>query len=294
MTNLLKGKPVVEKIELEIRNLIANNELNPKLAIVLGSADPASKSYVNSLQKNAERLSIATEIIEFDKQITQSDASEEIKKLSKRPDVSGIIIQSPINNLDINYLRLFIDSPKDVDCSSEFTLGRLFLGIQEYSPATAQAVVEILKHNEIILSGKHVVIIGRSTVVGKPLAHLMLQENATVTICHSKTKNIADFAKNADVLVSAAGQANLVNADMINQNMIVVDVGTNYENGKLKGDVDFENVAENVKAITPVPGGVGPVTTAILLRNTCWSAQKALLNKLQKCQIILILTKPLQ
>lgn len=276
---LLYGKPVAEKIDQDTIDIIQKNELSPKIAIVLATNDKGAYAYTKSIEKKAITVGVDTEIIEIGSNTTQKQAVSTINHLSRQSDVSGILVQSPVDNLDITSLRLHIDSQKDIDSSSEFSLGKLFIKDQIYTPATAQAVIEILKYYNVKISGTDVTIIGRSNVVGKPLAHLLLNENATVSILHRKTADITKFTKNSEIIICAAGQTNLLNEHMVNKNSIVIDVGTNVnEQGKMTGDVDFDVVFQKVKAITPVPGGVGPVTTSVLLNNTARAA-KFILDK---------------
>jgi methylenetetrahydrofolate dehydrogenase (NADP+)/methenyltetrahydrofolate cyclohydrolase len=238
MAQILYGKPVAEKIDQKTSHM----SKGAKIAVLLPN-DPSSVSYKKAIISKAEKIGVQV----------VSDPNE----------ADGVIGKN-------------IDPSKDIDCQTEINLGKLFAGNPLFKPATAEAVIELLKHYGIELSGKNVVVIGRSTIVGKPLAHLLLDEDATVTICHSKTLNLGSYTKNADIVVSAAGKPNLVTEDMVNNNSIIVDVGTNFVDGKLVGDVDFEKVEPLVKAISPVPGGVGPITASILLKHTCESAKKAL------------------
>lgn len=234
MARILYGKPVAEKIDEET----AKHAGGAKLAITLPD-DPSANSYRKTIISKAEKLGVV---------------------ITNNPDeADGIIGKTE-------------DPSKDIDCQTPENLGRLFAGKSLYKPATAEAVIELLKYYEINLDGKNVVVIGRSTVVGKPLAHLLLAENATVTICHSKTPDISKFTKEADVIVCAAGKAGLLKADMVGSKSIVIDVGTNFIDGKMVGDTDFEGIEKIVSAISPVPGGVGPVTASVLLSQVIKSA----------------------
>lgn len=228
MAQILHGKPLAEKINEQT----ALASKGKKIAILLPD-DPASKSYGKTIAAKADKLGI--EVV-----ANETEADGAIGKVT--------------------------DPTKDIDCQTEENLGKLFAGKPLFKPATAEAVLELLQFYEIEISGKNAVVIGKSTIVGKPLALLLLDEGATVTVCHSKTRNLAAHTKNADIVVSAVGKANLVTADMVKMGAVVIDVGTNFVDGELVGDVDFENVKNVVSAISPVPGGVGPVTTSILLR----------------------------
>lgn len=235
MAKILYGKPVAEKIDEET----SRNSDGKKIAILLPN-EPSSASYRKAIEAKAEKLGIEV--------------------VTDTGDADGVIGAST-------------DPSKDIDCQTEENLGKLFAGKPLYKPATAEAVIRILKYYEIELSGKNVVIIGRSTIVGKPLACLLLEENATITVCHSKTTDISVFTKNADIVVSATGKPNLVTADMIGEKTVVIDVGTNFTDGKMVGDVDFENVKKKASAISPVPGGIGPITTSVLLSQVVKSAK---------------------
>lgn len=235
MAQIIYGKPVAEKIDQET----SKNSTGKKIAILLPD-EPSSESYKKAIEAKAAKLGI--EIV------------------SNADQADGIIG-------DTN------DPLKDIDCQTPENLGKLFTGKPVYKPATAEAVIQILKYYGIELAEKHVAIIGRSSVVGKPLAHLLLDEDATVTICHSKTKDLAQTTKNADIIVSAAGKPKLVTADMVSPHSVVIDVGTNFIDGKMVGDVDFEKVKPIVSSISPVPGGVGPVTVSVLLNQVVKAAK---------------------
>lgn len=273
MAKILYGKPVSEKIDNRTIDVITKNELSPKLCIVLSEKDQSAAAYTEALQKKAKTLGVITEIIPLSGSINQEEANKTIEKLSKNSNIDGVIIQSPINNLDINFLRMYLDSYKDVDGSNDINLGRLVKNTQMFAPATALAVIEMLLHYEIVIAGKNIVVIGRSSVVGKPLAHLLLEQDATVTVCHSKTPDIGVFTKKADIIISAAGKPDLVTADIVGDGSVVIDVGTNFVDGKMVGDVDFDSVEKVASAISPVPGGIGPITTSVLLSQVVKSAK---------------------
>jgi methylenetetrahydrofolate dehydrogenase (NADP+)/methenyltetrahydrofolate cyclohydrolase len=277
MAQILYGKPVAEKIDRQTKNLIEENELSPKLCIVLSENDKSVITYTRTLQKKAELLGISTEIIKLSSSISQDEANKTVDRLSKKSNVDGIIIQSPINNLDINFLRMYLGSYKDVDGTTDISLGRLVKGNPVFVPATPQAVIEMLIHYEIVMSKKNIVILGRGTVVGKPLAHLLLEQDATVTVCHSKTPDISEHTKNADIVIGAVGKPNLIKGEMLKKEAVVIDVGTSFLDGKMAGDSDFESVGKVASAVSPVPGGVGPVTASVLLSQVAKSAKLKLI-----------------
>ena len=231
--------------------------------------DPASKVYVRNKSRACEDVGIEYEEYLLDSKITQKELIELIEKLNKDKTVNGILLQSPIpSNLDINEAFRTISSEKDVDGFNPVNVGKLVLNQDTFVSCTPYGIMKMFEEYDIDLTGKNVVILGRSNIVGKPLIHCCLNKNATVTSCHSKTQNLAQKAKEADILISAIGKANFVTADMVKDGAVVIDVGINrLNNGKITGDVDFESVKEKVSYITPVPGGVGPMTIAMLMNN---------------------------
>ena len=280
MAQILDGKIVAKNIREQAASDAASLKSQGKivkLAIVLASDDPSSLSYVNSIAKTAEKLGIETSI-DKPAQISQSSLESTIAKLANDENINGIMVQTPLPiEIDGKKLAGLIPLGKDVDGANPLSAGRLNQGLDCFAPATSQAIMEILKFYDVELSGKNSVIIGRSNIVGKPLAQLLLAQNSTVTICHSKTNAVVDFTKNADLLIAAIGRSKLISTEYVHKNLIIIDVGTNFDdNGKMTGDVDFDNVEPLVKAITPVPGGVGPVTTAVLLKQVCQAAKQSL------------------
>ena len=245
----------------------------PTLAIVVPTDDDATAWYVRSIARTAAKVGIEVRQIDLH-DATGAELADQLDALSADPAVHGIICQTPLPaGVTLDQLGQHIAVGKDVDGANPESLGRLASGLPAYAPATAQAVVEILKHERTELNGAHVVVVGRSNVVGKPAALLLLAEHATVTICHSRTRDLADRTREGDVLVAAVGRARMLGADHVKPGATVIDVGTNpTDDGKLVGDVDTEAVVPVAKAITPVPGGVGPVTTALLLRNVATAA----------------------
>lgn len=284
MVDILKAKPVVKMINKETSEIISQLTNQPKLALILIGNDPAAEWYVNNLIKKGSKSNIKIELYKYDTTITQAELLKMIKQFNAENDVSGIMLQKPLpSHLDEEVISFEIDPDKDVDGFHPQNLGKLMLNQEALLPCTPQAVIEILRYYEIETSGKHVVILGRSNIVGKPLLNMLIQKknpgNATVTVCHSQTKNISSYTRNADILISAIGKAGFVTSEMVSAESVVIDVGTNLvqdENGNdhYTGDVDYNVVSEKVRSITPVPGGVGSVTTSLLLRNVARAAKK--------------------
>ena len=272
MSVLIDGKELAKKIRANLR--IECEELNErgiksKLAVIMVGDDPASKIYVRNKSRACEDVGIEYEEYILESNISQKELTDLIKKLNQDNTVNGILLQSPIpSNLDINEAFRTIAPEKDVDGFNPVNVGKLVLGQDTFVSCTPYGIMKMFGEYNIDLSGKNVVILGRSNIVGKPLIHCCLNKNATVTTCHSKTQNIKEIASKADILISAIGKANFVTADMVKENAVVIDVGINrLDNGKITGDVDFENVKEKASYITPVPGGVGPMTIAMLMNN---------------------------
>ena len=272
MAIIIDGKELAKKIRANLK--IECEELNKegiksKLAVIMVGDDPASKVYVRNKSKACEDVGIEYEEYLLESNIIQKELIDLIKKLNQDNTVNGILLQSPIpSNLDINEAFRTIASEKDVDGFNPVNVGKLVLNQDTFVSCTPFGIIKMFEEYNIDLTGKNVVILGRSNIVGKPLIHCCLNKNATVTTCHSKTQNIKEIASKADVLISAIGKANFVTADMVKEKAVVIDVGINrLDNGKITGDVDFENVKEKASYITPVPGGVGPMTIAMLMNN---------------------------
>lgn len=264
------AKRIKEELRAEVEKISAQTGKTPALAVLIVEGDSASRTYVNGKKRDCEEVGILAEEFEF-----PSDASENyllkcIENLNKRDDIDGILCQLPLpSHMDEKKILLSIDPKKDVDAFHPVNAGKIMIGDYDFLPCTPAGVMELIHESGIDVEGKDCVVIGRSNIVGKPQAMLLLHENATVTICHSKTKNLEEKTKRAEILVAAIGKAKFITADMVAEGAVVIDVGMNRdENGKLCGDVDFENVREKVYAITPVPGGVGPMTRAMLMKNT--------------------------
>ena len=272
MYQLIDGKLLAqktrEKLKKEVEDLKAIN-IVPKLAVILVGNDPASKVYVRNKSKACQEVGIEYEEILLDENTTMDKLLSIIKKLNDRKDINGILLQSPIpKGLNIQEAFNLIDYRKDVDGFNPINIGKLLTGQDCFISCTPFGIMKMFEEYNIDLTGKNAVVIGRSNIVGKPMAQCLLNKNATVTICHSKTKNIGKITKNADIIVSAVGNINMVTKEMVKPGAVVIDVGMNRnEEGKLVGDVDFENVSKVSSYITPVPGGVGPMTIAMLLNN---------------------------
>jgi methylenetetrahydrofolate dehydrogenase (NADP+)/methenyltetrahydrofolate cyclohydrolase len=269
MGKILDGKALAnllgENLKEKVKNLKAEG-ITPHFCVINIGDDTASKIYVRSKKRKAEKLGIIQDIYQIPADTKQQEVLDLIDKLNTDPEINGLMVQMPTpEQINADELLARIDPNKDVDSLTPANVGRLWLKDHFVEPATAEGIMALLKHYEIPLNGKNVVIIGRSNIVGKPLAALMLEKNATITIAHSKTQNLASLTKRADVIVSATGEPCLIKADMVKDGVIVVDVGINRVNGKLVGDVDFDAVKEKASYITPVPGGVGPLTVQFLM-----------------------------
>ena len=282
MAVIIDGKELARKIRMGLKDEVEelkNNGVNPKLAVIMVGDDKASKVYVKNKSKACEEIGIDYEEFLMDANTSMEDLLTLIDELNNREDIHGILLQSPIpKNLDINLAFNRIDYRKDVDGFHPINVGKLTIGEDCFISCTPYGVVKMLEAYDIDATGKNVVIIGRSNIVGKPLIQCMLKKNGTVTVCHSKTQNIKEITKNADILIAALGKAKFVTEDMVKDGAVIIDVGINRnDDGKLVGDVDFENVEKKASYITPVPGGVGPMTIAMLMTNVVKAAKD--LNK---------------
>lgn len=272
-SQIIKGKPVADKITEDLKKEVKNlNEMgiNPKLAIVRVGERPDDLAYERGALKRCQNIGIETEVIELDENISQDEFIKAIHKLNEDDKVNGILTFRPLpKHLSEDEIKYEISPKKDIDCFNPINTAKIVENDKTgYPPCTPTAVIEILKHYGINLTGANIVVLGRSMVVGKPLSMLLLNENATVNICHSKTRNLSEIASQADILVAAVGKAKMVKKNYIKDGAIVIDVGVNVDDqGNLCGDVDMEDVLDKVSMITPVPGGVGAVTTSILATN---------------------------
>lgn len=274
MVKIINGKEIsnslIEKFKKNVDNLRSEYNICPALAVIIVGDNPASKVYVNNKKKVCEKIGIKSYEFTLPTNTTESELLKLIYGLNRREDINGILVQLPLPS-HINEKKIIenINPIKDVDAFNEINIGKIMTGNFNFLPCTPAGIVYLLKESNIKIEGKHCVIIGRSNIVGKPLAMLMLHNDATVTICHSKTKNLKEICKTADILITAIGKPEFISCDVIKPGAVVVDVGINRDiNGHICGDVDFEKVKDIASFITPVPGGVGPMTIAMLMKNT--------------------------
>ena len=274
MANIIDGKAISAQIREEIAQKVRiYNEKTgklPGLAVVIVGENPASQVYVRNKKKACEQVGFNSWVYEMPESTTQDELNHLIDQLNDDGEVHGILVQLPLpKHLDEEEIILRIKPEKDVDAFHPYNVGRITIGNPQFLPCTPAGIMELLKRSNIEISGKECVVVGRSNIVGKPMALLLLAENGTVTVCHSKTNNLAEICRRADILVVAIGKAGFVTADMVKEGAVVIDVGMNRNaEGKLTGDVDFASVSEVASYITPVPGGVGPMTITMLLQNT--------------------------
>ena len=272
MSELIDGKDLSKKIRKKLKKEVLELKekgVNPKLAVIMVGNDPGSTVYVRNKSKACEKVGIEFEEFLFGEDTTEEKLLEVINKLNKDNTINGILLQSPVpNHIDINKAFRTISPDKDVDGFNPINVGNLTIGEDAFISCTPYGIVKMFEEYNIELEGKNAVILGRSNIVGKPMIQCMLNKNSTVTVCHSKTRNIKEITRNADVLISAIGRPKFVTEDMVKEGAVVIDVGINrLDYGSIVGDVDFENVKEKTSYITPVPGGVGPMTIAMLLNN---------------------------
>ena len=268
MNNIIDGRLSSEKLRKNIKKEIEDNNLTPTLAVIKVGDNKASNIYVRNKKKACEEVGINFIETDFPDTISQNTVIDEIRRLNNDISVNAILVQLPLpSNFYAGKIINEIDPVKDVDGLTYTNVGNLVLENECLTSCTPLGVMELLKMYNVELKGKDVCIVGRSNLVGKPLIQLLLQKDATVSICHSKSKNMKDYTKHADILIVAAGHPNLITKDMVKDGVIVIDVGINKENDSLCGDVDFDEVSKRAKLITPVPGGVGPMTVACLLKN---------------------------
>lgn len=272
---IIDGKAVSAAVKEQVRAEIERDKLKAGLAVVIVGDDPASRIYVNNKKKACELCGIQSFEYALPAETSQEELLELVDTLNADANVNGILVQLPLpKHLDEKAVIERISSIKDVDAFHESNVGRIMIGNYAFLPCTPAGCMELIHSTGVEVAGKECVVIGRSNIVGKPMAMLLLHENGTVTICHSKTRNLADVCRRADILVAAVGRPNFVTADMVKDGAVVIDVGMNrLDNGKLCGDVKFDEVSEKAGWITPVPGGVGPMTIAMLMRNTLTAAR---------------------
>lgn len=274
MGKIIDGKKVSQDIKEEIKSFIEERKTKglrvPKIVSILVGNDGGSIYYINSQEKVATSLGVNFKKLLLSEDIKEDELISIIKDLNEDKEVDGIILQLPLpKNLNENKIINTISPSKDIDCLTFVNQGKLYNGEKVFLPCTPNSVVTLLERYNIELEGKNVVVIGRSNIVGKPVAQLLLNKNSTVTICHSRTNNLKDICKKADIIIVAIGKAKFINKEFVNENSIIIDVGTSSLNGKITGDVDFDDVINEVNMITPVPGGVGALTTTLLIKNSC-------------------------
>lgn len=279
MATIIDGKALSKKLKDEMKVKIAQMKqegLVPKLVVVLVGNDSASQVYVRNKHKSCLEVGIESEVIELPEETTQQELLDLVEKLNRDKTVNGILVQLPLpKQIDEKIVLRAILPEKDVDGFHPVNVGLLSIGDEGFAPATPSGIISMFREYGIETQGKNCVIIGRSNIVGKPMAALMLKNNATVTVCHSKTENLSEITRRADIIIVATGKRHTLTADMVKDGVVVIDVGMNRnEQGKLCGDVDFEEVKEKASFITPVPGGVGPMTITELLRNTIFASER--------------------
>jgi methylenetetrahydrofolate dehydrogenase (NADP+)/methenyltetrahydrofolate cyclohydrolase len=287
---IIDGKQVAADMRAELKEEIAKLKeqgIVPGLGVILVGEDPASKSYVTAKESTCEEIGIYSDDNRLPEEATQEELMAVVEKMNKDPKINGILVQLPLpKHLNEAEVLLAIDPDKDVDGFHPMNVGKMMVGEKAFLPCTPHGVIQLLMHSGVTIEGANVVIVGRSNIVGKPLANMLIQKNktgnATVTVCHTRTKDLADKTKQADIIIAAAGRPNTVTADMVKEGVVVIDVGVNRVEDatkkrgyRLVGDVDFEAVKEKASLITPVPGGVGPMTITMLLYNTVESAKRA-------------------
>lgn len=272
----MDGKALAARLKEEIRQQVEQMPVKPGLAVVLVGEDPASRVYVRGRKKDCTLCGIYSEEYILPQETSQEELLDLIDLLNRREDIDGILVQFPLpDHLDNRVVQLTIRPDKDVDCVHPANMGYIVLGEESLRPCTPSGVMRLLSEYGIDPTGKHCVVVGRSNIVGKPQAMMMLWEDATVTVCHTKTVDLAGECRRADILITAAGQRGLITGDMVKEGAVVIDIAVNRdENGQLCGDAVYDQVAEKASYITPVPGGVGPVTRAMLMENTFLAARR--------------------
>jgi methylenetetrahydrofolate dehydrogenase (NADP+) / methenyltetrahydrofolate cyclohydrolase len=276
---LIDGKQIAKEIRAELKKEVSQlteEGLKPGLAVILVGNNPASETYVRSKIRASEEIGIHSRLIRMEETIQEEELLNQVKELNEDPDIHGILVQLPLPaHIDPDKVIATISPSKDVDGFSPVNMGKMMIGQNGLLPCTPYGIMQLFKRTGISLEGKHAVVVGRSNIVGKPMAMLLQQANATVTLCHSKTADLAHHTRQADILVAAVGRGEMITKEFVKPGAVVIDVGMNRnEAGKLVGDVNFEEVAPVCSAITPVPGGVGPMTVAMLMKNTVTAAKK--------------------
>ncbi len=266
---ILNGKDFASEIKRNVKNAVDQMAKKPMLACIIVEGDKASEIYVASKEKACAECGMRSKVIRLPQNVSQSQLEKEIDALNRDEEVTAILLQLPLpKHLDEERAVNLISPNKDADCLTFHNFGKMFAGHSDFAPCTAFGIIKLLEKHNVQIEGKHAVVVGRSNLVGRSVAGLLEHKNATVTLCHSRTKDLQKYTKDADILVVAIGKAKFITADYVKDGAVVVDVGINRIDGKIYGDVDFENVAPKCDKITPVPGGVGPLTVACLMRNT--------------------------
>lgn len=281
--HIIDGKQIASQVTERVKERVERLKeqgVTPGLAVVLVGSDPASQTYVNNKTKTCERLGMYSVMIELEADISEEALLTHVEALNNDPKIHGILVQLPLpKQIDEDRVIAAISPFKDVDGFHPESVGKMMIGQPTFLSCTPFGIMKLLEYSDVELAGKHAVIIGRSNIVGKPMGQLLLQKDATVTYCHSKTRDLHTFTKQADILVVATGRAKMIDASYVKEGAVVIDVGINRdEHNKLCGDVDFASVKEVASKITPVPGGVGPMTIAMLMENTCLAAENTLKN----------------
>ena len=282
MATIINGKEISASIRAELKQqteeFLQRHGFRPGLAVIIVGENPASMVYVRNKHRACQEIGFYSEVWELPAQTTQEELNQLVDRLNQDPAIHGILCQLPLpSHLNENEVILRIDPNKDVDAFHPVNVGRIMIGDYSFLPCTPAGVMALLKRSGIEIAGKECVVVGRSNIVGKPQAMLLLHDHGTVTLCHSRTKNLAEVRRRADILVAAIGKADFFTGDMIKEGAVVIDVGMNRrEDGKLTGDVDFASVAPKASYITPVPGGVGPMTITMLMQNTLTAARQSL------------------
>lgn len=273
MYKIIDGKAISAAVKAEVKSDIEKLNLEPRLIVILVGDNPASQVYVNNKAKACEEVGIFSRTIVCSSEITQEELIATIEELNGNPRCNGILVQLPLpSHINEKAVLEAISPEKDVDAFHPVNVGKIMQGKYEFAPCTPAGIMEMLERENINVEGKHCVVVGRSNIVGKPMSMLLLHKNATVTICHSKTTNLEEICRSADILVAAVGKPNFITNNMVKEGAILIDVGINRVDGKLVGDIDFNNVKDKCSYITPVPGGVGPMTIAMLMKNTLLAA----------------------
>jgi methylenetetrahydrofolate dehydrogenase (NADP+)/methenyltetrahydrofolate cyclohydrolase len=270
MTTILDGKKLSLKIQEELAEKIAKLDVKPHLVVILVGEDPASQLYVGMKEKTALKIGLKSTVLKYPENTEEKVILDKIAELNNDNDVTAILVQVPLpKQISEQKIIQAIVPSKDVDGITAENIGKISIGLEPYAyPCTPLGIMKLLEEYNIDIEGKHAVVVGRSNILGKPMAQMILNKNATVTICHSRTKNLAEITKTADILIAAVGKPKIITKDMIKPDCVVIDAGTSKVDGKTVGDVDFENVSASTSYITPVPGGVGPMTIAYLMQNT--------------------------